>query len=54
MVKIKVEVKFHPRTGHEGAEGEETFSYALSLTSALDGSGWLTPRLGHFVPVPIV
>jgi hypothetical protein len=31
--------KFHPRKGHEGPEGWLGFSYALSLTSALDGVG---------------
>jgi len=29
--------KVHPRTDHEGAEGEYRYSYTLSLTSALDG-----------------
>ena len=29
--------KVHSRTGHEGPEGEERNSPALSLTSALDG-----------------
>jgi len=31
--------KVHPRTGHEGAEGEEMYSSTRSLTSALDESG---------------
>jgi len=26
------------------------YSFILSLTSALDGSGWLTPRPGCFTP----
>jgi hypothetical protein len=26
------------------------YSTTLSLTSALDGSGWSTPRLGRFAP----
>ena len=26
------------------------YSTTLSLTSALDGCGWLTPRPGHFTP----
>ena len=30
--------------GHEGPEGEWRYSFTLSLTSALDGGGWLTPR----------
>jgi hypothetical protein len=36
-------VKVHPRTGHEG------YSYTLSLTSALDGSGWSTSRPGRLL-----
>ena len=31
--------KAHPRTGHEGPEGEEKYSSTLPLTSALDGVG---------------
>ena len=34
--------KFRRRTGHEGPEGEYTYVCTLSLTSALDGVGWLT------------
>jgi hypothetical protein len=48
----------HPRTGHEGSEGEQKYSSTVSLTSALDGGGWWTPRPGRFTPgndpVPIV
>ena len=50
--------KVHPRTGHKGPEGEERYSSTLSLTLALDASGWLTPRPGRFTAgentVPIV
>jgi hypothetical protein len=50
--------KIHPITGHEGPEGEYRYSCTLSLTSALDGVGWSTPRPGRFTPgndpVPIV
>ena len=50
--------KGHPRTGHEGLEGESRYSCTLSLTMALDGGGWSTPRPGRFTPgkdpVPIV
>ena len=42
--------KDHPRTGHEGPEGEYSYSCTLSLTSALDGGGWSTPRPGRFTP----
>jgi hypothetical protein len=30
---------FHPRTGHEGPEGEQRYSSTLSLTSAIDVVG---------------
>jgi hypothetical protein len=51
--------KVHPRTGHEGTEGEWSwYSSTLYITLALEGSGWSTPRPGHFTPgndpVPIV
>jgi len=36
-------IEFHPRTGHEVPEEGERYSFALSLTSVLDGGGWLTP-----------
>jgi hypothetical protein len=42
--------KFRPRTGHEGPKGERRCSSTLSLTSALDGEPWLTPRPGRFTP----
>jgi len=32
-------VKFHPRTGHKGSEGEWWYSSTLSLILALDGVG---------------
>jgi hypothetical protein len=40
----------HPRTGHEGPDDEKRYSSTLSLTSAIDGGGWSTPRPGHFTP----
>jgi len=50
--------KAHPRKGHEGPDGEWRYSSTLSLTSALDGDGWPTPRPGRFTPgkdaLPIV
>jgi hypothetical protein len=55
---MPVKGKVHLITGHEGTEGEQTYSSTLSLTLALDGGGWSTPRPGRFssgkVPVPIV
>jgi len=44
----KCEVR--PRTRHEGPEGEWIYSATFSLTSALDGGGWSTPRPGGFTP----
>jgi hypothetical protein len=48
----------HPRTVHEGPEGEQRYSSILSITSALDGGGWSTPHPGRYTPgkdpVPIV
>ena len=50
--------KVLPRTGHEGPDGEQMYSYTIPSDSALDGGGWSTPRLGRFTPgkdpVPIV
>jgi hypothetical protein len=46
------------RTCHEGPEGELGYSSTLSLTSALYGGGWSTPRPGRFIsgkdPIPFV
>jgi hypothetical protein len=40
--------KAHPRTGHEGPEGEERYTSTLSLTSAVDEVGWLKSRPGCY------
>jgi hypothetical protein len=42
---VKVKVKVHPRTGHEGPEGEWMYCSTLSLTSALDRGGCSKPAL---------
>jgi hypothetical protein len=47
---IGVQSKVHPRTDHEGQEGEQRDSTTLSLTSALDEGGWSTPRPCRFTP----
>ena len=39
FVKVKGKGKVHARTGHEGPEGEYSYSSSLSLISALDGMG---------------
>jgi len=38
-VEGKKKGKVHPRTGHEGPEGEQMYSCTLPSTSALDGGG---------------
>ena len=48
MCFFGIKGKVHPKTGHRGPEWEYRYSSTLSLTSALDGGGWLTPRSGSF------
>jgi hypothetical protein len=54
----QVKGKVHPTTGREGPEGEWRYSCTVSVTSALVGGGWSTPRPGCLTPgndpVPIV
>ena len=38
------------RTGHEGLEGEQMYSYILPSTSAIDEGGWSTPRPAALPP----
>ena len=38
------------KTGCEIPEREQKFNSTLSVTSALDGGGWLTPPLGRSAP----
>jgi hypothetical protein len=42
--------KIHPIKSHEGPQGEEGYRCTLSLTLALDGGAWSTPRPGRFTP----
>jgi hypothetical protein len=49
-IQICTYKKVRPRTGHEGPAGMLRCSSTLSLTSALDVGGWLTPRHGSFNP----
>ena len=42
--------KFYPRTGHKSPEGEWRYSPTLSLTSAVGGGGWSTPRPSRSTP----
>jgi hypothetical protein len=46
--KDKGKSKVHPKTCHEGIQGEYRLSSTLSLFSALDSVGWSTPRAGRF------
>jgi hypothetical protein len=58
VVFSKGKGKVHLITGHEGPEVEYRYRNKLSLTSALEGNGWLTPHSGRFTlekdPVPVV
>ena len=42
--------KFHPITCHEGTGGSGGIALLFSVTLALDGGGWSTPRPGRFAP----
>jgi len=51
--------KDHPRTGHEGLDGEQRYNSSLSLILALDWGGWSMSHPCWFTPqerdlVPIV
>jgi hypothetical protein len=50
IIIIKGKGKPHPRTGHQGPEGEYRYSSTFSLTSALNGGEWSTPRPGRSTP----
>jgi hypothetical protein len=43
MEKVKEKVKFALYTCHEDTDVEQRYNPVLSLTSALDDGGWLTP-----------
>jgi hypothetical protein len=47
--KVRGKGKGHPTSGHEGPKGQK-YSSTPSLTSALDGGRWSTPRPGRFTP----
>ena len=51
-VVCKGKGKGHPRTGHEGPEGEQLYSCTLPSTSALNGGEWSTPRPRPLYPPP--
>lgn len=47
-LQTKGEGKVKLITGYEGTEGEYRYGSALSLTPAIDGGRYLTPRPGSF------
>jgi len=46
--KYKMQSSLYNRP--ERSRGKKRYTFTLSLTSALDGGGWLRPRPGHFTP----
>jgi hypothetical protein len=50
QTRAALKVKVRLRRDHESADGQQRYSSTLSLTSALDGNRWLTPRPGRFTP----
>jgi hypothetical protein len=48
--KVQGQVEVHPRVGRGGPELEYKYSCNLSLRSALNVCGSLTPRPGRFIP----
>ena len=50
LIRNQGKGKGRPRIGHKGPEGEQMYSSILPSPSALDGSGWSTPRPSRFTP----
>ena len=50
VTTTKIKGKVLPKRGHQGPDEECRYRSTFSLTSALDGGGWLTPRPGRFTP----
>jgi len=46
--QIQKKCKARHITGHEGPEGEQSYSFIPSVTSALDDDGWSTLGMGPF------
>ena len=46
----QVKIQFAVQAALNGPEGKQMYSSTTSLTSALDGVGWLTPRAGRLTP----
>ena len=47
---LVVNLKFTLEKAVKVERGGKRYSSTLSLTSALDGGGWSTPRPGRFIP----
>ena len=50
MERIRIKIKFRPRTGHKDPYEVYSYTLTLSLASALDGGCWSTPRTVRFTP----
>ena len=50
LLLFRQKIKFHPKAVPDGPERKYRYSSIISLTSALNGSGWSTPRPGRFIP----
>jgi len=46
-LQVKGKVQLYPRIGHK--DPARKYNSTLSLTSAIDGGRWSTPRPGHFI-----
>jgi len=47
---VKGKCAAHPKTGHEGPEGEQKYSFTLSLNLVSDWGGWSMPCSSCFMP----
>ena len=50
QIELLKKGKIHIITHNRGTAVDEKYSSTLSLTSTVDGGGWLTPRPGRFTP----
>jgi hypothetical protein len=48
--KAKVKGKLYTLKCHEGPDEKKSYNSTLTLTSAIGGDGWSTPRPGRFTP----
>ena len=50
LLMIRGQAKVHPRTSHEGPEGEQRYRSTLSLTSGPNWGEWSKSRPDRFTP----